>query len=160
MFLKILNQYHTVRHGRTPRDHLHGVPGPTMDGKVLDYGDTLLRVRDVALLTGPHWLNDAVMNFYFEYLRRTNASAGDENASNKVVFIDASVSFLLANMDASEAGVILEQTGANQAEHVLLLVRPLPSYFPPCFFLFFFVTLLISKTTHLSRPDRSTTTWT
>ena len=32
-----------------------------MDDKLLSYGDCLLRVRDVALLTGPHWLNDAVM---------------------------------------------------------------------------------------------------
>jgi hypothetical protein len=28
--------------------------------KVLDYGDVLLREADVALLEGPHWLNDQV----------------------------------------------------------------------------------------------------
>eukprot|EP00227_Mantoniella_beaufortii_P016606 CAMPEP_0197581696 /NCGR_PEP_ID=MMETSP1326-20131121/5129_1 /TAXON_ID=1155430 /ORGANISM="Genus nov. species nov., Strain RCC2288" /LENGTH=64 /DNA_ID=CAMNT_0043145641 /DNA_START=16 /DNA_END=207 /DNA_ORIENTATION=- len=29
-----------------------------MDDRALDYHDCLLRVRDVALLTGKHWLND------------------------------------------------------------------------------------------------------
>ncbi|GIM15870.1 hypothetical protein Vretimale_18558 [Volvox reticuliferus] len=38
--------------------------------KVLDYHDVLLREQDVSLLEGPHWLNDQVVAFYFEYLSR------------------------------------------------------------------------------------------
>jgi|TARA_B110000967_G_C18880479_1_gene560759 sentrin-specific protease 8 len=103
-----------------------------MDDMVIAYHDCVLRVRDVALLTGPHWLNDAVMSFYFEYLREEeNARCANLNASARdgqprrrdVVFVDATVSFLVANVCATEAGSILEQTGVNRAKHVLFLVR-------------------------------------
>jgi hypothetical protein len=68
-----------------------------MDDKLLSYGDCLLRVRDVALLTGPHWLNDAVMSFFFEYLRSEGAQP-DEPHADRVVLVDASLSFLVANV--------------------------------------------------------------
>ncbi|XP_017769513.1 PREDICTED: sentrin-specific protease 8-like [Nicrophorus vespilloides] len=35
---------------------------------VLNFHESLLRVSDVELLTGPSWLNDTVISFYFEYL--------------------------------------------------------------------------------------------
>jgi len=35
---------------------------------VLSYNESLLRKSDVDLLKGPHWLNDTVISFYFEYL--------------------------------------------------------------------------------------------
>ncbi|XP_028811682.1 sentrin-specific protease 8 [Denticeps clupeoides] len=38
-----------------------------MDPVVLSYHDSLLRRSDVALLRGPHWLNDQVIGFAFEY---------------------------------------------------------------------------------------------
>ncbi|KAG2424214.1 hypothetical protein HXX76_014745 [Chlamydomonas incerta] len=38
--------------------------------KVLDFGDVLLREADVELLEGPHWLNDQIVSFYFEYMER------------------------------------------------------------------------------------------
>lgn len=38
------------------------------DEIVLSYHDSLLRQSDVDLLRGPHWLNDQVISFYFEYL--------------------------------------------------------------------------------------------
>ncbi|XP_076011408.1 sentrin-specific protease 8 [Genypterus blacodes] len=38
-----------------------------MDPMVLSYQDSLLRRSDVSLLEGPHWLNDQVIGFAFEY---------------------------------------------------------------------------------------------
>jgi len=38
------------------------------DTKVLSYYDVLLRQSDLDLFTGPHWLNDQCIAFYFEYL--------------------------------------------------------------------------------------------
>lgn len=35
---------------------------------MLSYGDCLIRVRDVALLKSPNWLNDALIGFAFEFL--------------------------------------------------------------------------------------------
>lgn len=35
---------------------------------MLSYNDVLLRRADVELLTGPRWLNDQVISFYFEYI--------------------------------------------------------------------------------------------
>jgi hypothetical protein len=41
------------------------------DGKndvVLSFNDSLVRQSDVQLLDGPHWLNDIVIGFCFEYV--------------------------------------------------------------------------------------------
>jgi sentrin-specific protease 8 len=40
--------------------------------KVLSYFDVVLRQGDVDLLTGPFWLNDQLIAFYFELLSREN----------------------------------------------------------------------------------------
>ena len=69
-----------------------------MDDKVLDYHDTILRVRDVCLLTGSqHWLNDAILTFYFAYLENDKYASLQRSVS----FVDASVSFLVANVAVS-----------------------------------------------------------
>ncbi|GLI60307.1 hypothetical protein VaNZ11_002423 [Volvox africanus] len=44
--------------------------------KVLDYHDVLLREQDISLLEGPHWLNDQVVAFFFEYLSREGLHGG------------------------------------------------------------------------------------
>ena len=38
-----------------------------MDPIVLSYHNSLLRQSDLALVDGPHWLNDKVIGFYFEW---------------------------------------------------------------------------------------------
>jgi len=43
---------------------------PTSDPIVLSFFDTLVRVSDVDLLKGQHWLNDSLIGFYFEYLQK------------------------------------------------------------------------------------------
>ena len=93
-----------------------------MDDKLLSYGDCLLRVRDVALLTGPHWLNDAVMSFFFEYLRSEGAQP-DEPHADRVVLVDASLSFLVANISPDEARAVLAPLGLSRAHMALFLVR-------------------------------------
>lgn len=40
-------------------------------GKVLSYHDVLLRESDVALLEGPHWINDNLIAFWMQYLQET-----------------------------------------------------------------------------------------
>lgn len=55
---------------------------------VLSYHDTLLRESDVNLLTGPHWLNDNLIAFWFQYLEK---DLYHEHA-DKVVYISPQVS--------------------------------------------------------------------
>ncbi|XP_050298223.1 sentrin-specific protease 8-like [Anthonomus grandis grandis] len=40
----------------------------TSNVTILSYNESLLRKSDVDLLKGPHWLNDTIISFYFEYL--------------------------------------------------------------------------------------------
>lgn len=40
------------------------------DPIILSFHESLLRASDVQLLQGPHWLNDQIISFYFEYLER------------------------------------------------------------------------------------------
>ena len=96
-----------------------------MDDKVLDYGDALLRVRDVALLTGRHWLNDALLSFYFEWLRRERADRPG------VALVDASVGFLVANATPDVAAEVLGASRVDRAELVLFQARPAPRPGPP-----------------------------
>ena len=93
-----------------------------MDDKLLSYGDCLLRVRDVALLTGPLWLNDAVMSFFFEYLRSEGAQP-DEPHADRVALVDASLTFLVANVSPDEARAVLAPLGVSRAHMALFLVR-------------------------------------
>ena len=114
-----------VRHSwgaRRPRNARGRRGRSTMDDKVLSYGDCLLRVCDVALLTGPHWLNDAVMSWYFEYLRGEGAQP-DEPHADRVALVDASLTFLVANVSPDEARAVLAPLGVSRAHMALFLVR-------------------------------------
>ena len=89
-----------------------------MDERVLDYHDCLLRVRDVALLTGSHWLNDNLMSFYFQYMQREKFV----HLKDDVAFVDGSVGFLVANMPASDVGVVLQPLKLAEASLILFQV--------------------------------------
>lgn len=52
-----------------------------MDRVVLSYGDSLLRSSDVALLDAPHWLNDNIIGFIFEFLASTLAPSITEGVA-------------------------------------------------------------------------------
>ncbi|KAM4039005.1 sentrin-specific protease 8 [Anomaloglossus baeobatrachus] len=52
-----------------------------MDRVVLSYGDSLLRSSDVALLDAPHWLNDNIIGFTFEFLASTLAPSTAERVA-------------------------------------------------------------------------------
>ncbi|XP_077420038.1 sentrin-specific protease 8 [Vanacampus margaritifer] len=58
-----------------------------MDPIVLSYQDSLLRRSDVSLLEGPHWLNDQIIGFAFEYF----ASERFQILGESVVFVSPEV---------------------------------------------------------------------
>lgn len=118
----------------------HTVIDVGMDERVLDYHDCLLRVRDVALLTGKeNWLNDNLLSFYFTFLRREKFV----HLRDDVAFVDGSVGFLVANLPPGEVGVVLEPLQLDKASVVLFQVGREKStstrvFFFPHFFPFFF----------------------
>jgi hypothetical protein len=123
-----------------------------MDDRVLDYHDCLLRVRDVALLTGANWLNDQILAFYFAYLSRdkyrhaqAGLGAGDGGGGGRggggdgggggggggVALVDGNIGFLVANMAAAEVAQVVAPLNLREADLVLFEVStPLihPSY--------------------------------
>ncbi|XP_077450503.1 sentrin-specific protease 8 [Stigmatopora argus] len=58
-----------------------------MDPVVLSYQDSLLRRSDVTLLEGPHWLNDQIIGFAFEYFATERVGVLGES----VVFVSPQV---------------------------------------------------------------------
>jgi len=87
------------------------------DKKVLSYNDVLLRRADVELLTGPRWLNDQVISFYFEYITQERLQGGHQS----VVFVPPSISFLLANCgEDGSACVVMESLQVRSQRHLWL----------------------------------------
>ncbi|EDW82643.2 uncharacterized protein Dwil_GK10100 [Drosophila willistoni] len=61
-----------------------------------------LRMSDVQLLHGPHWLNEAVINFYFTYLEEVKYKANDD-----FLFITPEMTQCMLYMDDKELQSIL-----------------------------------------------------
>ena len=60
------------------------------DEKILSYADVLLRASDVALLADREWLNDTLIEFYVEYLRKAVL-----REHPKIALIGPSIAFCL-----------------------------------------------------------------
>lgn len=89
-----------------------------VDAKVLSYGDVFLRVGDVNLLEPPHWLNDNLISFYFEYLQKE--CIGEAN----FMYLGPSVSFWLANsVNQAEFNQTLAQLKLDRKEVILLAIN-------------------------------------
>lgn len=92
-----------------------------MEAKVLSYHDVLLRKKDVEVLRGPRWLNDQVIDFYFEYLGREQFKH-----QPNILFVGCSMAFLLANSDPNTAEALLQSMEASVKQLVLMPVNNNP----------------------------------
>lgn len=88
------------------------------DSVVLSMGDALLRESDVTTLSGPFWVNDKVIGFYFEYLHQSKFDSTD-----KLCFISPEVSQFLKLVSAAEIPVFLEPLNLEEKETILLAVN-------------------------------------
>lgn len=70
---------------------------------VLSYRESLLRESDIDLLTGPYWLNDTIISFYFEYLEN---EVFQENKS--LLFISPEVTQCIKISSQNEVGIFLD----------------------------------------------------
>nr|XP_023670886.1 sentrin-specific protease 8 [Paramormyrops kingsleyae] len=91
-----------------------------MDPVVLSYQDSLLRRSDVALLQGPHWLNDQVIGFAFEYF----ATERFESLNGAACFISPEVTqFIKCATSQEELALFLEPLGLPARRLVFLAVN-------------------------------------
>lgn len=91
-----------------------------MDPVVLSYQDSLLRRSDVALLNGPHWLNDQVIGFAFEYFTTERFKSLGE----KVCFISPEVAqFIKYASCQEELAIFLEPLSIASRRWVFLAVN-------------------------------------
>lgn len=91
-----------------------------MDPVVLSYQDSLLRRSDVALLEGPHWLNDQVIGFAFEYF----TSECFKGLGEAIVFISPEVTqFIKCASCSNELELFLEPLGLAKRQWVFLAVN-------------------------------------
>lgn len=77
------------------------------DEAMLSFHETLLRQSDVALLQGPHWLNDHIISFYLEYL---DLVVFKDNTS--MLFISPEVTQCLKIISEEEVNIFLEPLNA------------------------------------------------
>ncbi|XP_063782565.1 sentrin-specific protease 8 [Pseudophryne corroboree] len=89
-----------------------------MEKIVLSYGDSLLRSSDVALLDAPHWLNDNVIGFTFEFL----ASSLSPSTTQKIAFLSPEVSQFI-KCCGSEASEFLQPLDLANKDLVFLPVN-------------------------------------
>lgn len=81
---------------------------------VLSYQDCLLRNSDVNLLKGPHWLNDTIIGFYFEYLDDHLNTVDEKN----ILYISPELTQLLKMTDPSQYDNFLEPIGAHTSKFI------------------------------------------
>lgn len=75
---------------------------------ILSYHDALLKQSDVDLLTGPFWLNDQIISFYFEYLSRDVYKDDDS-----YLFISPEVTQCLKLVSGPEVEIFLAPLNAT-----------------------------------------------
>lgn len=91
-----------------------------MDPVVLSYQDSLLRCSDLALLEGPHWLNDQVIGFAFEYF----ATERFKSLGEVACFISPEVTqFIKCASSQEELALFLEPLGLAARRWVFLAVN-------------------------------------
>ncbi|OMO71188.1 Peptidase C48, SUMO/Sentrin/Ubl1 [Corchorus capsularis] len=60
------------------------------DEKILSYNDVVLRRSDLEILSGPYYLNDRIIEFYFSFLSSTHAS-------QDILLVPPSIAFWMTN---------------------------------------------------------------
>uniref|UniRef100_A0A1B0CV02 Putative sentrin-specific protease 8 n=1 Tax=Lutzomyia longipalpis TaxID=7200 RepID=A0A1B0CV02_LUTLO len=89
-----------------------------MDRQVLSFHESLLRESDVHLLRGPHWLNDQIISFYFEYLEKVVY----RDARN-LLFVSPEVTQCLKIVSSDEASVFLTPLQATEKDFIFFALN-------------------------------------
>ncbi|ESO91198.1 hypothetical protein LOTGIDRAFT_182489, partial [Lottia gigantea] len=86
---------------------------------VLNFNDSLLRASDLKLLEGPHWLNDRLIGFCFEYFEREQFN----HSADKLSLISPSVTQFIKLAPVEDLAVLLEPLNLPLKQFVFLAVN-------------------------------------
>ncbi|CAH8486943.1 unnamed protein product [Dicrocoelium dendriticum] len=93
-------------------------------GVVLDYFDCLLRSDDFETLNEGHWINDNILSFVLEYMRRT--VFGEHS---NILFLDPSVTQLVKLGDYTSVTDLMESLGSSGKSWIFCIVNDSMSTF-------------------------------
>lgn len=88
------------------------------DPVVLSYHNSLLRESDLELLRNPHWLNDQLIGFWFEYLENNICEANDS-----VCLISPEVAQFIKLGSPTETSIFLDPLNLSTKSLILLPVN-------------------------------------
>lgn len=86
---------------------------------VLSYFDALLRESDLDVLKGPHWLNDSIIGFYFEYMNKKIEKLPHIN----VLLIGPELTQLLKLGDVANYSIFLDPLKAKEKKFLFFPVN-------------------------------------
>lgn len=85
---------------------------------VLSFHNILLHRSDIELLEGPHWLNDTIISFYFEYLEKVVFSK-----ENDLLFVSPEVTQCIKMVQTEEIKTFLEPLDVNLKKFVFFALN-------------------------------------
>ncbi|KAL7201886.1 hypothetical protein ACSBR1_033558 [Camellia fascicularis] len=84
------------------------------DEKILSYNDVVLRQSDLDILSGPYFLNDRIIEFYFSYLPSCYPS-------KEILLVSPSIAFWIANCPDIESLKDVEPLNLSSKKLVIFL---------------------------------------
>ncbi|XP_011191614.1 sentrin-specific protease 8 [Zeugodacus cucurbitae] len=88
------------------------------DPIALSFNDTCLRMSDVQLLQGPHWLNDQILSFYYEYLEKVKYKNNPD-----LLFVAPEVTQCMKLTDDDELETVLNQLEAPRKQFIFFALN-------------------------------------
>lgn len=112
----ILDKFFFANGNQIMNDRYH--PDPF----ALNFHDVDLRVSDVSLLKGPHWLNDQIISFYFEYLQKCKFKTNTD-----IVFVSPEQCMKLSD-DNETMETMLQQTQFDKKSFLFFALNDHENY--------------------------------
>lgn len=92
------------------------------DPIALSFKEICLRMSDIQLLQGPHWLNDQILSFYYEYLEHEKYKNNPD-----LLFVAPEVTQCMKLMDDAELNTLLNQLKAPCKSFVFFALNDNPT---------------------------------
>jgi len=87
---------------------------------MISYHDVLLRESDLELLKGPYWLNDQIVEFFFEYLQYEVVNSSD------ICLLGGATTFFILNGDSSDVEASLSSLNLRDKKVIIFAVNDNP----------------------------------
>ncbi|KAJ8712326.1 hypothetical protein PYW07_005168 [Mythimna separata] len=85
---------------------------------VLSFHSILIHQSDINLLSGPYWLNDTIISFYFEYLEKKIFRNAKE-----LLFVSPEVTQCIKMVQEDEIATFLEPLGVSKRQFVFFALN-------------------------------------